>query len=107
MPLQKNEEEALFKLKEELQKKYKILDYKLYGSKAKSTDVPDSDIDLMIELEEINSAIEMDIYEIVFEINLEQDCFISVLLFCKKEIEEGPMSESPIYRAIQKEGISL
>jgi hypothetical protein len=32
---------------------------------------------------------------------------ISALVFGKDEIEEGPMSESPIYKVIQREGVPL
>lgn len=107
MALKENEKKALFKLKQELQKKYNILDFKLYGSKAKGTDVPGSDIDLMIELERVNPKIREDIFETVFEINLQYDSFISTVLFTKEELEEGPMDQSPLYKAIQKEGIAL
>jgi hypothetical protein len=40
-------------------------------------------------------------------INLEHDVFISALVFGKDELEEGPMSEAPIYKIIQKEGVPL
>ena len=107
MALTKKEEQALFKLKEELQKKYKIFDFKLYGSKARGTDEPDSDIDVMVELEEVNPDVRRKTSEIVAEINLEYDCFISIIWFSRKELEEGPMSESPLYKAILREGIAI
>lgn len=107
MSLKQNEQEALFKLKTELQQRYKLLDYRLYGSKAKGLDLPDSDIDLMIELEKIDPQIQFDIADLVFEINLEYDCFISTVIFSRLELEEGPMDQSPLYRAIQRDGIAL
>jgi len=59
---------------------------------------------VMIELDEYNPDIKSQIYDIVFEINLENDTFISTTIFSKKEIEDGPLSESPIYKAILREG---
>jgi hypothetical protein len=44
---------------------------------------------------------------LAFRINLENDVFISAIIFGKDEMEQGPMSESPIYKAIQRVGLSL
>ncbi len=43
----------------------------------------------------------------MFKINLEHDCFISVVIFGRREIEEGPLAESPLYRVIEREGIKV
>jgi hypothetical protein len=56
-------------------------------------------------ISDLNPGIESEIYDIVFDVNLENDCFISVIIFSKEEIEKGPMSESPIYKTIMKEGM--
>ena len=39
--------------------------------------------------------------------HLEHDVFISALYFGKDELEEGTLSEAPIYKVIQREGIPL
>ncbi len=105
--LKKNEKEAILFLKNLLLKKFNLLDFRIFGSMVWGNAGPESDIDVMVELEEVTPEIESQIDEIVFEINLEQDTFISTIIFSRDEIEEGPMSESPIYKVIQKEGISI
>ena len=107
MALKKNEEIALKVLKERLVSSYPILDFRIFGSKVRGEDTPHSDIDVMIEVAELNPGIESKIYDIVFDVNLKNDCFISVIIFTKEEIEEGPMSESPIYKTIMKEGVTI
>jgi predicted nucleotidyltransferase len=107
MPILPNEKKALDVLKTALTENYKLLDFKIYGSKAKGTDVPDSDLDVMIALEEHSPAIESQIDDLIFDINLAHDCFITAIYFSRKELEVGPLSESPIYKKIQQEGISL
>ncbi|MCK4764199.1 MAG: nucleotidyltransferase domain-containing protein [Candidatus Aminicenantes bacterium] len=107
MKLKKNEQNALSTLKKQLDSLYPVLDYRIFGSKARGDASPHSDIDVMIEVEELNAKIESDIYDIIFEINLNNDCFISPTIFSRKEIEEGPLSESPIYKVIMEEGVSL
>ncbi|GFP19236.1 hypothetical protein HKBW3S42_01783 [Candidatus Hakubella thermalkaliphila] len=104
LTLKKNEERALRVLKEELSRRFNVIDLRVFGSKVRGEDTPESDIDVMIELDEYNPDIKSQIYDIVFEINLENDTFISTTIFSKKEIEDGPLSESPIYKAILREG---
>ena len=104
LKLKKNEEKALRVLKDELSRNFDVINLRVFGSKVRGEDTPESDIDVMIELGEYNSDIKSQIYDIVFDINLENDTFISTTIFYKKDIEEGPLSESPIYKAIMREG---
>lgn len=107
LALKKNEETAIRNLKEVLLENFNIIDLRIFGSKARGEDTPESDIDVMIEIDESPPNIRSQIYDIVFDINLANDTFISTTIFNKKEIEEGPMSESPIYKIIQREGFSI
>lgn len=61
----------------------------------------------MIEIADSNPEIEAQINDITFEINLQNDSFISVIIFSRKELEEGPLAESPIYKMIQREGLPI
>lgn len=107
MPLLPNEKKALNALKNILTEKYNILDFKIYGSKATDTDVQDSDVDVMIVLEDHSPTIESEIDDLIFDINIKYDCLISALFFSREELEFGSLSESPIYKKIMQEGISL
>ena len=107
MKLAENEERALKELREELFAKYRIIDIRLYGSKARGEGREDSDLDIMIEIPEYDRAVVAEIDDIIYRINLEHDVFISALIFGRDELEEGPMSEAPIYKVIQREGVPL
>jgi predicted nucleotidyltransferase len=107
MPILPNEKKALNDLKTILTKNYKLLDFRIYGSKAKGTDSQASDLDIMIVLEDHSSATESRIDDLIFEINLKYDCFITALFFSRQELEIGPLAESPIYKKVLQEGISL
>jgi predicted nucleotidyltransferase len=107
MPLsmKKNEERAINALKLTLSQRFHLLDFRLFGSKVRGDSRAGSDIDVMIILDRSNPQTRSEVYDIVFEVNLKHDTFISTTIFTKKEIEEGPMSESPLYKIVQKEGI--
>ena len=107
MPILKNEKEALKELREKLHKLYWVRDMRVFGSKARGTDVEDSDIDVMIMLAECKPSIESEIDDLVFDINLKYDCLIVPLYFGEDELESGPLSEAPVYKRILSEGIQL
>lgn len=102
-----DERKALENLKNIIARKYKLLDFVLYGSKASGRDTAESDIDIMVEIEEESRNVRWDIYNMVAGVNISYGCLISPILFSRREIEEGPMDESPIYRRIVKEGIRI
>jgi predicted nucleotidyltransferase len=107
MSITQNEKKALNELQTKLAKKYRLVDFKLYGSKAIGTDVSGSDLDVMIVLEDFSPAIESEIDDLVFDINLKHDCFITALIFSRVELDTGSLSESPIYKKILQEGIGV
>jgi predicted nucleotidyltransferase len=105
--MRENEKVAVLRLKKALTEKFEILDFCIFGSKARGDASPDSDIDVMIEIENYTPEIESAIDDLVFEINLAHDCFISVIIFSRKELKEGPLGESPLYRVIGEEGVRV
>lgn len=102
-----NERAALAKLKRTLQERFELIDFRIFGSKARGEARPDSDVDVMIEIEDYNPVVESEIDDIVFTINLAHDCFLSVVIFGRRELEEGPLGESPLYRVIAREGVRV
>ena len=107
MPILPNEKKALNALNIELNKRYELLDLKIFGSKAKGLDTPESDLDVMVVLKNLTPKIESEIDDLIFEINIENDCLITAIFFDQEELEVGPLAESPIYKKISKEGIAL
>src|SRR3990170_3627633 len=103
--LHHNEIEALTSLKEELEKNFRLIDLRIFGSKARGNATEDSDIDVMIELEYVTPSIEEAIDMITFKINLKYDCLISSVIYSQTELTDGPMGESPLYKVIEREGI--
>jgi uncharacterized protein len=107
MALSVTEKKAIRDLHSKLTKSYAIRDFRIFGSKVIGTDVADSDIDIMILLEDTSPVIESEIDDLIFEINLKYDCLISAVYFSRYELEDGPYGESPIYKKAMVEGIRV
>ena len=61
----------------------------------------------MVELEEEGRDVRWDIYNMTAEVNMDFGRVISPILFSRRELEEGPMEESPIYKRVVKEGVKI
>ena len=89
MGLLPNEQKALKELKFTLAENFQLLDFRIFGSKAVETDIEDSDLDVMIVLEGLSPTIESRIDDLIFDINLKFDCFITAIFFsCSQEKED-------------------
>jgi len=107
MALSENEIKAIKELRLKLSECYSVGDFRVFGSKATGADMADSDIDVMILLENTSPVIESDIDDMIFEINLKYDCLLSAVFFSRHELEDGPFGESPVYKKAIAEGIQL
>ncbi|MDY6968945.1 MAG: nucleotidyltransferase domain-containing protein [Spirochaetota bacterium] len=105
--LTNNERKAIASFKDVIDKKYNLIDIEIFGSKARGDYTKESDIDIMIILHELNPTIEAEIDDIIFNINLKYDVLICIVIFTKKELEDGPMDESPLFRTIRREGVMV
>jgi len=105
--LKNSELQILYKFKERVGEKMPLHNIVLFGSRARGDGTEESDLDVMIVTDENTPQIRADLYDLTFEFDLEYAIHISPAIFSRKELEEGPLSESPLYKAIQREGIPL
>ncbi|MFH0974581.1 MAG: nucleotidyltransferase domain-containing protein [Spirochaetota bacterium] len=89
-------------LKENVERKYHIVDMKLFGSSARGDSSKSSDIDILIKLPIVNRSIEEDIFDIAYELELEHDCIIDVIV-----VPETVNINIPLYHNVEKEGIAI
>jgi uncharacterized protein len=94
-------------LKRRLAEAVELIDFKIYGSKARGDDDEFSDMDVFIEVATLDRKTNDLIFEIAWEVGLENLIFISPLVFTLDEIENSPLRASPILININEEGIRL
>ena len=104
-----NEREALYvfvkSLKEQL--KSQLIQVWLFGSKAKGNFNSDSDIDVLLILQERTEEILDKIAAIHLELDLKYDPNISLIIYSQHEYEQNEAFESPFLKNIQRESIAL
>lgn len=94
-------------LKKRIQERFNVLDFRVFGSRARGNSTNESDMDIYIVLDELNDTIESAISDIAWEVGFKHDIVIFTLLYSKDEIGTGPYNESPVYLSIMKESIVL
>ena len=85
-----------------VEKKYNIIEMKLFGSFARGDYSKTSDIDLMVILPKVDRNIEEDLFNIAYDLELEYDCVIDCLV-----LPQDFNNNIPIYKNIQEEGIAI
>ena len=80
---------------------------KLFGSKARGDDTPESDIDILVEVEGESRAIEDAVLDIAFEVNVAYDVYISPRVIARAVFTHPVWSETPFIRSLEQEGLPL
>lgn len=96
-------------LKAMLAKKVNLVDFKIFGSRARGDGLEYSDMDVFLEVDHITitKQLKEDILDIVWEVGFKHGLVISPLIFTKDEITNSPLRSSPIVRNIMEEGVTI
>ena len=84
-----------------------LIDFRVYGSKARGDDDEFSDMDVFVEVLTMDKRIKEDIADISWEVGLKNLLVISPLVFSKDEIENTPLRVSPIVKNIYDQGVRI
>ena len=93
-------------LKRRVAEKYELRDIRIFGSSARGEQREDSDIDIFVHLNHSNRHIEEDLFDVSYDIELEYDCLIDLIVVDDNDIK-GRVGRAPIYENILSEGASL
>jgi uncharacterized protein len=89
-------------LRHNIEQKYEIIDMRLFGSSARGDFSDSSDIDIMVRLPIVNRNIEEELFDFAYDLELEHDCLIDIIVLSAKSD-----NIVPLYENIEKEGLVI
>jgi len=104
--LKLNELEAIRKLKEALARDFRLVVLRLFGSKARGDSDPESDIDVLIVLEELTREIRKQVSALCCDLSIDHHVVISPILYSSAEFASGHTRITPFYQNVEREGVS-
>jgi predicted nucleotidyltransferase len=85
----------------------RLIALKLFGSHVRGEAALDSDLDVLVVVEEATSALENEILDLAFQANLAHDVYISPRVIARRVFEDPVWRSTPFIRALQAEGAPL
>jgi predicted nucleotidyltransferase len=104
-----NERQALDVFVQQLQARFgnRVHSIVLFGSKARGSSDPESDVDILVRLTNDDPDLLWDVQCLAARVSLEYDLLLSVRAVSRSQWERMARYRSPLYRALQTEGIDL
>ncbi|MBI5043951.1 MAG: nucleotidyltransferase domain-containing protein [Nitrospirae bacterium] len=105
--VQQKDYEIAKELKKRLSEVVNLIDFRIFGSRARGEADEYSDMDVFIEVEYLDKQLKEKIRNITWEVGFENSIYISPLIFTRYEIEDSPLRASPIVKNIAEEGVKV
>ena len=105
--LTENDARIARELKKRLSEVVQLVDFKVFGSRARGNADEYSDMDVFLEVESLDKNLKERISDIAWEVGFENYIIISTLIFTRDEIENSPLRASPIVHNIAEEGVTV
>jgi predicted nucleotidyltransferase len=94
-------------LKNLLLTKTPLVDFRVFGSRARGDAGDDSDMDVFIEVEILDRTTKRMISDLVWDFSIDNGVVISPLFFSRSEVEDSPLRSSFIMESIMAEGVRI
>ena len=109
MTLSAKEKSALTQFKADLERVLsgQLIELKLFGSKARGDDQPDSDIDVLVIVVTDDSHIRESVYNIVTDILLQTDLCISPKIISKDKFDQLRKENTSFIRNVSRDAITV
>lgn len=105
--LKADEAAALARLKEELGRIPGFIQMKLFGSKARGDSDRESDIDVLVVLENCHRKTRNAIYDLCYDLSVDYSVVLAPVVYARTEFESELTKVTPFYQTVAREGVLL
>ena len=105
--MNEHDRQIALEFKQRLSQVTSLLDFRVFGSRARGDADEYSDMDVYIKVESLDRNMKDKIRDIAWEIGFEHLIHISPLIFTREEVEDSPLRASPIIESIAEEGVGV
>ncbi|HHY32625.1 MAG TPA: nucleotidyltransferase domain-containing protein [Firmicutes bacterium] len=109
-PLKKKDRDALDDFVKRLREsplREGIRDIRLFGSKLRGDDTPDSDIDVLVIVSRLDRGVKEAVIDVAFDVNLRHDVYISPRVIPEHVFRDRIWKLTPFIQTLEREGVSL
>jgi uncharacterized protein len=102
-----NESAALKKLKAALTRDFPLVELRLFGSKARGDSDKESDIDVLVVLEDYDWDTRMAVVDLCTDISIDHGVLLTPVLYSRAEYDSDLTKVTPFYQAVAREGVPI
>jgi predicted nucleotidyltransferase len=84
-----------------------IIDFRVFGSRARGDADEYSDMDVFLEVESIDKELKDRILDIAWQVGFDNHMMISPVIFTKEELLDTPLRSSPIVANVNTAGVKI
>jgi len=105
--MQEKDIRVIEKFKFLVSQKVKLLELRVFGSRARGDAGPESDLDVLVVVEYLDRSIEKYISECAWEAGFYEDVLIMPVAVSMDVVKHSPISESVFIKNVYREGVAV
>jgi len=95
------------KFKRLVLQKVKVVELRVFGSRARGDATEESDLDVLVVLDYLDHSIEKYISECAWEVGFHEDVLIVPAVVSMDAVKHSPLSESVFIKNVYREGVAV
>jgi predicted nucleotidyltransferase len=105
--MQEKDLRVLEKFKFLVSQRAKVLEIRVFGSRARGDASPESDLDVLIVVDYLDHSIERYISDCAWEAGFPEDVIVMPIVISMDTLKNSPMRESVFIKNIYREGVAV